>query len=256
MNMKTMVITGAASGIGYTLCQKAVNEGWHVIAIDNDDAVTLQQSDRIKPIHGDISSSEFWNIFHNELTKDKILKDSILSLVNCAAIMHKNDSFIDSATHEIWSSVLSANVIGTMLSCKNILPLIRNKCNPSIVTLSSIVAYVGSNNPQLAYTSSKGAIISFTKELAISEAQNNVRINSISPGLTLTPMIKDLQGGLDKRAEKIPLGRIANTDDICSLIIFLTSDNAKYITAADYIIDGGLSAVNPTTIFTRWDKKT
>jgi NAD(P)-dependent dehydrogenase (short-subunit alcohol dehydrogenase family) len=248
-----IAVTGANSGIGFSVTNLLLEKGYKVIAIDkaSHNLKTLaftHKNDLILKL-GDISENSFWELNFPENELISIYEKKIVGLVNCAAILDKNDKYIDTVDVNIWEKVIRINVIGTMLSCKVFLPYLRKNKNASIVNVSSIVALVGSNIPQLAYTASKGAIISLTKEIAINESKFNIRVNCVCPGLTNTPLINNLDKSMSQRTKLIPLGRIAEPEEIAKTILFLLSEDSSYITGTVIVSDGGITSLNPSTRF-------
>lgn len=246
--MRIALITGAASGIGYSTCNILTERGWKVIAIDRNDNLP-QKYKKNKFVHtwkGDVSDAAMWEKLAS-FVKENYKK--IDALVNCAAILDKNDAGIRDLTTKTCINTLKTNVLGTILSCKYCLPFMEDSSGASIVNVSSITGLVGSSVPQLAYTASKGAIISFSRELAVELAPQQIRVNVVCPGLTDTPMTNDLPGGTFSRSQRILLKRWASPDEIANVIIFLVSGGASYMTGSVVVVDGGITATNTTTEF-------
>lgn len=244
---KIVLITGASSGIGLSLVQLCLNRGWKVLALDKETFTDeCKHNKNLYTYDVDISNE---TVIKETFIKINKVFTQINSLVNCAAILENGDAGIESFNIRLSEKIFKTNIIGTMLICHHSLKLLKNVCNSSIVNVSSITALVGSNVPQLTYTASKGAIISFSKELAIELANENIRVNTVSPGLTETPLTASLLGGVNERAKKIPLKRFAKPLEIAKTIFFLMSEESQYITGSNIIIDGGLTSVNITTTF-------
>lgn len=241
--MKAAVITGSTSGIGLAATEELIEKDYLVVAVDKVPPIKIKE--KVISITGDITNQLLWEEVCYKIEEKRL---DVNCLVNSAAILDSRDTSMDFTPIEIWMQVINNNLIGTMIACKYMVPFLRNQKTSSITNIASIVALQGSQNPQFGYTASKGGIISFSKELAISEASSGIRVNCISPGLTKTPLTADLKGGQQKRSKNIPLSRWAEPEEIAKLIIFLSSSEASYITAANYIIDGGLVSLNPTTI--------
>ena len=240
-----IAITGAASGIGRAVFELALERDFHVLAIDLNVMNARPGHSAITEVLGDVSDQAFWQEFAKE-EFSKFPLDSLVGLVNCAAVFESQaDSSIDTATADIWLSTLRVNLIGTMLACKTLLPYLRRNVGSAIVNVGSVVALVGSEEPQLAYTASKGGVLSFTRELAVSQARFGVRANCVCPGLTRTPLTAALRG---QREKGIPMGRWAEPTEIAEVILFLLSNRASYVTGSVITVDGGLTAQNASTI--------
>ena len=178
-------------------------------------------------------------------------------LVNNAGIAGPFPATFETETVEQWQRILSINVQGVFLGCKHAVPAMRRSGGGSIVNTSSLAAFLGT--PDLsAYGASKGAVRQFTKTVAIDCARKGykVRCNSVHPGKIATPMLtsifdqykqREAAGGTDPRPKerRIPLGEEGTPDDVANLIAFLASDEARYITATEIVVDGGLTAFMP-----------
>ena len=153
---------------------------------------------------------------------------------------------------EDWDRVMATNVTSMFLTCKSVLPVMEQQGNGAIVNIGSVagIRYLGV--PYVSYFASKAAIIQFTKGIALQYASKGIRANVILPGLMDTPMIVEplkqayAGGDIDKMKEirhaQCPLGRMGDAWDVAHAALFLASDEARYITAAELVVDGGLSA--------------
>jgi len=153
-------------------------------------------------------------------------------------------------SEDTWDRLMSANVKSVMLACKHVLPIMRGQRSGVIINNSSLAA-ISFLYPSIAYSSSKGAVDAFTRNLAVQVAPDGIRVVAVRPGLMATPRITqrlkqkfgdDFHQALADRHRIVPMGRMGDAWDVAHAVAFLASDDARYITATELIIDGGLSA--------------
>lgn len=240
---KVAIITGAASGMGEKDVEIFLKEGAKVVATDINNEKVKEYNENTNEdlafLNHDVTSSSDWNRII-EFTMEKYGKIDIL--VNNAGlyIPHKFEDF----TVELWHKMMNVNALGVMLGMQNVIPhMLEN--GGSIVNISSVDANIGTGNSYI-YTASKGAVRSLTKKIAIDYAENNIRVNSIHPGLIITPMtyeqIYKSKGGSHAQFNT-PLPFIGNPEDVSYGVVYLASDEARYITGSELIIDGGIMAI-------------
>jgi len=236
---KTILVTGAASGMGKTETNLFLEEGAEVIATDYN-VEQLQKEFSNYPstltLHKlDVSSEEDWINVVEQF-------DRIDGLVNNAGIyiQHSFEEF----SINLWNRMMDINALGTMLGMQYVIPKMKPFKKGSIVNIASVDANIGTGNSYI-YTASKGAVRSLTKKMAIEFAIDNIRINSIHPGLIHTPMtdaqIKSEKGSYAQF--HTPLKFIGEPLDIAYGALYLLSDESRYMTGAELVIDGGLLAI-------------
>ncbi|MGF1611719.1 MAG: SDR family NAD(P)-dependent oxidoreductase [Kiloniellales bacterium] len=156
------------------------------------------------------------------------------------------------ASEESWDRVMAVNVKSMFLTCKHVLPVMQRQGKGAIVNVSSIAAIRWTGVPYISYSASKAAVVQFTRSIALQYAAEGIRANSILPGLMNTPMIveplKDSYGGGDVdrmiavRDAQCPMGHMGDAWDVAYAALFLASDEAKYVTATELVVDGGITA--------------
>ena len=170
-------------------------------------------------------------------------------LFNNAGIMHHDDSDSQATAEAIWDATMNTNAKGVFLGCKFGIPLIRKSGGGSIINTASFVAFMGAATPQIAYTASKGAVVSMTKELAVIHAKENIRINAVCPGPLQTELLMSYLNTEEKRNRRlvhIPMGRFGEAREVASTALFLASDESSFITGTEILVDGGITAAYVT----------
>ncbi len=168
-------------------------------------------------------------------------------MFNNAGIMHAQDDDAVGTPEKIWDLTQAINVKGVWFGSKHaVLRMRRHKKRAgSVINVASFVALMGAATPQLAYTASKGAVMAMTRELAIVHARENIRFNALCPGPLNTPLLQDWLGDdMEKRHRRevhFPSGRFGEAIEQAQAVLFLASDESSFITATDFVVDGGLS---------------
>jgi NAD(P)-dependent dehydrogenase (short-subunit alcohol dehydrogenase family) len=232
---KTVLVTGAAGAIGGAICAAIEDAGGVALATDIDGEA---------PIELDVTDEDNWSHVAEVIERDH---GSIDGLANAAGVVALGT--VEDIDFETWRRVLSINLDGTFLGCKYMMPLLR-KNGGSIVNLSSVSGLIGGHN-LAAYNASKGGVSLLTKSVALHGARLRppVRCNAICPAFIEGPMVDDTaraarnpERAMEKFAAAIPLGRLGRREEVAALCVYLLSDEAGFITGADYPIDGGLTA--------------
>jgi NAD(P)-dependent dehydrogenase (short-subunit alcohol dehydrogenase family) len=244
---KVAIITGAASGMGACEAELFAQEGAMVVATDIQIEALGENVNRIRDnggqiisIRHDVASEESWKEVI-ETTINSFGKIDIL--VNNAGVPSKHKGILK-VTLDEWNTTMSINSTGVYLGMKYAIPEMLKSGGGSIVNISSIAGIIGSSS-STAYTATKGAVRSLTKNVAIDYAKNKIRVNSVHPGFIVTPMIEE-QLKIDERKAFIenstPLPYLGEPIDIAYGVLYLASDEAKYVTGTELVIDGGYIA--------------
>ncbi|MEM1586590.1 MAG: SDR family oxidoreductase [Candidatus Bathyarchaeia archaeon] len=245
-----VVVTGGASGIGRATAIRCAQEGARVAICDVQDNLGKNVEENLnkmgltaKYYHVDVTSEREVEEAFRYIVSDLGL---IQGLVNAAGISNaKYDARpIHEGRLEVWEKIIRVNLFGVLLCTKHALPYMIKAGKGSIVNISSLTALIAL--PGVGYTASKGAVLAVTRLCAIDYAKHNIRINSISPGFIDTPLLQSIWKEAPEHAKEllksVPLGRLGRPEEVASLITFLLSDEASYITGANIIIDGGYIA--------------
>jgi meso-butanediol dehydrogenase/(S,S)-butanediol dehydrogenase/diacetyl reductase len=242
---KTVLVTGAASGIGRAAARRFADEGANVIVVDLDRAELEEASSELPREHlliqpGDTSSKDA------AMAAVKAAVDrfgGLHVLINNAGIASKGD--IVQTSEDDFERVLAVNVGGYFHMAKAAMPELV-KTRGSIVMTSS-VSGLGGDWSMFAYNTSKGAVTNMVRAMALDAAKEGVRVNAVNPSLTDSRMTKDMQADPELMAkfnERMPLGAPARPEDIAAVMAFLASDDARMVTGVNLPVDGGLMASN------------
>ena len=249
---KVVLVTGGGSGIGRAAAKLLAREGATVIVSDINKAGGQETVQQIAQILG--SKARFEEHDTSKEADWKRIIDGIMAregklngLANNAGISGPFPATFETETVEQWQKILSINVQGVFLGCKHAVPAMRQSGGGSIVNTSSLAAFLGT--PDLsAYGASKGAVRQFTKTVAIDCARKGykVRCNSVHPGVIMTPMGESVLPDERKRERmrrSIPIGEFGQPEDIAYGILYLISDESRFVTGAELVIDGGMNAI-------------
>ncbi len=235
---KTALVTGASRGIGKTIAIMLAKNGMKVIGVatSKESLKSIEGIKNILPFCCDISDEKSIEDLYNFVKKNA---NTIDILVNNAGI-HMDNILLRMKTDE-WHKVLDVNLNGPFYLTKILLKdMIKNK-NGRIINISSISGTDG-NKGQSNYSASKGGLLAFTKSLAKEVGRRNITVNCIAPGVIETDMISDLTDTVkNDYLDRIPLKKFGKPEDIGKMILFLSSDEASYITGQTFYIDGGIS---------------
>lgn len=247
---KVAVITGAGMGMGREAAVLFSKEGAKIIALDISKS-DLDETAKIVEINGGeiIAFNADVGIEHEvrEAIESGYGHFKKLDIIynNAGVLWRDRDKSVLDTKEEIWDQVLAINLKGPIFVCKYCIPRLIDNGSGAIVNVGSISALVGFERAQDAYTSSKGALISLTKSLAVQYAKYNIRANIIHPGMTETPLQAEemkSEEWVEAVKSEIPLRRFGKPLDIAMAALFLASDEASFITGAELVVDGGFMA--------------
>ena len=249
---KCVVLTGGAMGIGKAIAEMAAEEGAKVAVMDIVDEVGKKVVEEINRSGG---SAHYW---HLDVTDEGAVKGvleevyqhwgSIDVLVNNAGIAGVNVP-TDQVTEDQWDQVMDVNVKGVFFCTKHVIPYMRNAGQGSIINLSSIYGLIGQADVP-PYHASKWAVRGMTKTDALFYAPHKIRVNSVHPGYIWTPMVENHLNSMEGELEDLkkmlgeshPLGHMGVPEDIAYGVVYLASDESKFVTGSELVIDGGYTA--------------
>jgi 3alpha(or 20beta)-hydroxysteroid dehydrogenase len=237
---KVALITGAAGGSGAATARAFAEEEALVavadVAEEAGEKLVAELDDRATYLNLDVTSEDDWAAAISEVDRRFGRLDA---LINNAGILRFGG--VDGTSLDDYMSVINVNQVGTFLGMRAAVPVMRSSGGGSIVNVSSVEGIRGSGG-LVAYCASKFAVRGMTKSAAVELGPSGIRVNSISPGVVDTPMVRaqGLDGmDLDRLFGKIPAGRVGTPEDIANLMVFLASDESSYFTGADFVVDGG-----------------
>jgi len=248
---RVAVITGAGSGIGYATAKRLASEGAHVVAADTNDETGRAIASEVGGIYvkADVTdAAQVENMY-------KVAFDTygrIDIAFNNAGISPPDDDSILVTGIDACERVLRVNTTSVYLCCKAVIPYMQKAKKGSIINTASFVATMGAATSQIAYTASKGGVLSMSRELGVQFAREGIRVNALSPGPVNTPLLQELFAKDKERAARrlvhIPMGRFADASEIAAAVAFLASDDSSFITAANFLVDGGISGAYVTPL--------
>jgi NAD(P)-dependent dehydrogenase (short-subunit alcohol dehydrogenase family) len=239
---KVCVITGTASGIGAETAARFAEEDATVVGID------------LRPSEGVATSIEA------DVTDEAAVRDAYARvraehgrvdvLFNNAGISPPDDVSVLDTSLEAWQRVQDVNLKSVFLCCKHGIPHLLESGGGSVINTASFVAVLGAATSQIAYTASKGGVLSLSRELGVQFAREGVRVNALCPGPVDTPLLQELYANdreaAARRLVHVPMGRFARAREIADAVLFLASDESTFITATTFLVDGGISGAYVT----------
>lgn len=248
---KIAVVTGAASGIGRATCRRFAAAGARVACIDSD-AAGLEQvcaelaatGASVSCIPADVSSSADVNAAIERVTREW---NGVHLLVNVAGRNFEGD--VAALDEQAWDACLAVNLKSVFLTSKAVWPWMIAQGEGVILNTSSVMGRVGAANA-VAYAAAKAAIINLTRCLAVDGAAHGIRANVVCPGVVDTPVMSavfgkqaDPEAAQRRMTQQLPLNRMADPDEVAAAFVYLASDDARYVTGTELVIDGGLSSL-------------
>jgi NAD(P)-dependent dehydrogenase (short-subunit alcohol dehydrogenase family) len=248
---RTAVVTGGGSGIGLATVRRLASEGARVVVADID------------PGPGKAAADEVGGLFvQTDVTSETQVEALFTAAVdtygsvdvafnNAGISPPEDDSILDTGL-DAWRRVQEVNLTSVFLCCKSAIPHMQRQGRGAIVNTASFVAVMGAATSQISYTASKGGVLAMTRELGVQFAREGIRVNALCPGPVDTPLLQELFATDPERAQRrlvhIPMGRFARAEEIASTVAFLASDDASFITASTFLVDGGISGAYVTPL--------
>ncbi len=248
---RVAVITGGASGIGLASARRLAAEGASVVLVDLNEEAGKAWAGELGGLYigADVTSPEDNERMYAQVQETYGHID--VAFHNAGISPPDDDSILDTGL-DAWQRVQDVNLKSVYLGCKSVLPYMIAQGRGSIINTASFVATLGAATSQISYTASKGGVLAMTRELGVQFARQGVRVNALSPGPVATPLLMELFASDPERAQRrlvhIPVGRFAEPEEIAAAVAFLASDDASFVTASNFLVDGGITGAYVTPL--------
>ncbi|MEV8440017.1 3-oxoacyl-ACP reductase [Actinosynnema sp. NPDC051121] len=248
---RVAVVTGGGSGIGLASVRRLASEGAKVVVADVDGDSGKAAADEVGGlfVQADVTDEEQVSALY-QTTVDAY--GSLDVAFNNAGISPPDDDSILTTGIEAWDRVQKVNLTSVYLCCKYAIPHMLSQGRGSVINTASFVATMGAATSQISYTASKGGVLAMSRELGVQFARQGVRVNALSPGPVNTPLLRELFAKDPERAARrlvhVPLGRFAEPEEIAAAVAFLASDDSSFITASNFLVDGGIAGAYVTPL--------
>jgi NAD(P)-dependent dehydrogenase (short-subunit alcohol dehydrogenase family) len=248
---RVAVITGAGSGIGLATAMRLADEGARIVAVDIDETAGKSAAAEVGGlfVRADVSVEDD---VRRVYATARDTYGSVDIAFNNAGISPADDDSILTTDLDAWRRVQEVNLTSVYLCCKHAIGYMQRQGRGSIINTASFVAVLGSATSQISYTASKGGVLALSRELGVQFAREGIRVNALCPGPVNTPLLRELFAKDPERAARrlvhVPMGRFAEPGELASAVAFLASDDASFVTASCFLVDGGISAAYVTPL--------
>jgi NAD(P)-dependent dehydrogenase (short-subunit alcohol dehydrogenase family) len=252
---KVALITGAGSGMGMIAAHLFAQQGAKVMVADVDGERAASTAGQIAADHGAGCAASVAVDVADDAEVAAMVASTVDAfgglhvLYNNAGIMMGADDDPVSTSLETWHRTLAVNLTGVFLCCKYGIPAMERSGGGSIINVASFVAHMGAATPQIAYTTTKGGVLSMTREIAAIYARRGIRCNALCPGPVGTPLLAELWSDPARKARRvvhIPMGRWAEAEELARAALFLASDDSSFMTGQSLLVDGGIVSAYTT----------
>jgi NAD(P)-dependent dehydrogenase (short-subunit alcohol dehydrogenase family) len=248
---RVAVVTGGASGIGLATVRRFAEDGARVVVADLDPEAGKRAADEVGGLFVPVDVTD-------EAAVEALFQSTVDTYgsvdvaFNNAGISPPEDDSILTTGLDAWRRVQEVNLTSVYLCCRAVLPHMQRQGRGSIINTASFVAVLGAATSQISYTASKGGVLALSRELGVQFAREGIRVNALCPGPVNTPLLQELFAKDPERAQRrlvhVPVGRFAEPSEIAAAVAFLASDDASFITASTFLVDGGISGAYVTPL--------
>jgi NAD(P)-dependent dehydrogenase (short-subunit alcohol dehydrogenase family) len=250
---KVALITGAGNGMGRVASVLFAQEGARIVVADWSEEGGGETVAAVEAAGGEATFVKV-DVAKAEQVEAMVATaisrfGSLDVLYNNAGIFPADDGGVTETPEPTWDRVMEVNLKGVWLGCKYGVPAMLSSGGGSIVNVASFVALMGAATAQIAYTASKGGVLAMTREIAVEYGRQGIRANSLCPGPIATPMLEELMSDPERKQRRlvhIPMGRLGQAEELARAALFLASDESSFMTGAQLVVDGGITAAYVT----------
>ncbi len=248
---RVAVVTGGASGIGLASVRRLASEGAKVVVADVDADLGQLAAKEADGLFVEVDVTDEQAVAHVFAQAKETYGSVDVAFNNAGISPPEDDSILDTGI-DAWRRVQEVNLTSVYYCCKSAIPYMLEQGRGSIINTASFVAVMGAATSQIAYSASKGGVLSMSRELGVQFAKQGIRVNALCPGPVNTPLLQELFAADEERAQRrlvhVPMGRFGEPEEMAAAVAFLASDDSSFMAASTFLVDGGISSAYVTPV--------